>query len=165
MCSRLNKLTGPQTSSLSVPRTRRCRSQRWWPVSSPAVSSVLSHLFRLLIARRPEQVHEPHRHVDQPPHEADSGQAMTGRKSPRQFGELGGNLNPALIGIDEAQVRADWKRPSKVGHGHLAGSYLGVGRVVGLGDVQAARFEVGVDWHWSEPLSQRQSQDWQMSEQ
>ena len=42
---------GKRASILSVPRTRRCRSQHWRPVSSPAVSSILSHMFRLLIAR------------------------------------------------------------------------------------------------------------------
>ena len=34
-----------------VPRTRRSRSEGTWPVPSRAVSSILSHLFRLLIAR------------------------------------------------------------------------------------------------------------------
>ena len=34
-----------------MPRTRRSRSEGTWPVPSLAVSSVLSHLFRLLIAR------------------------------------------------------------------------------------------------------------------
>ena len=45
-------IRGLHNSSQSVPRTRPCRSQRWPWVSSSAVSSVLSHLFRLLIARR-----------------------------------------------------------------------------------------------------------------
>ena len=34
-----------------VPRTRRSRSEGTWPVPSLAVSSIVSHLFRLLIAR------------------------------------------------------------------------------------------------------------------
>ncbi len=38
-------------SHLRVPGTRRSRSQRWPWVSSPLVSTALSHLFRLLIAR------------------------------------------------------------------------------------------------------------------